>query len=586
MAAPAFKLDPRLKPLSDSLRGSLNSQTGRISSAFGKALGGSGVHGEGFKKVKEKLQDVSEQMAQATAEEIEAGTSLEDAFDLIAMSAFNEAANANIEEALADEVAQQAAAEAANNLDPNQAIGDFGKSALPEAQNIAEQIAAHDAEQQALASALQNGEPANDNVEMPTPSSIPPQNGKVISINRNKEKSEAARQQALNAERDNMNREKEMDDYQSRIQQEQDPRKKEALQKEYLDFLDKEIEKMQRKQKEREAQNQEAAKQKQQISPSEEQSNQEAVQPEQKPETPEPINKEPEKNLDEALKKVGEMKDDAAQEAEKANEKETEGMPELPREIGKEPATQTNPPEPEPQEKPNKIDQALNDAGVPLVDTDEDNPMLPKKTEAEKAKEKERAEAAGNNPNSKQGEDEGQDEETEARTPQKDPRRGIITQGVNSLKNRERLKEITNETNQLHTNMEGNRKKIEDINNKIGPEESKIKKLEKLNKLLKVIVPILFVISLILSLFSLVLGWVLVILPGLSTAASLTHKYLKKIRKKNEEEIEKIKAEIKKPLDERATEYKKLSANTKQVETLARERFRLKNQSLIGRNPK
>ena len=567
MADPAFKLDSGLKPLSDSLQESLASQNSRISGSLGKALGGSSISGAGFKNIKDKIQEMGERMAQSVSNEMLAGEAIQDVIGLAALAAV--AANDNVE-ALAEEAKKTAA-----NIDPNQIIDNFGKSPTPSEADLARQAA--------LADSLTGSTAANDNVETPN-------------------QEEAPKPKALSdakAANDNQ----ESDKKNEPPTKETEPPVAEVPNEEATQPLP-EQPVVPAQPPQTSAKNTPGA-QSDTTKNNQEQSN--------KPEPP--AQKTAESPTGEsATKPQGEPADNKPPVVEVPQEtgaqaptgaatpavKKTEGEPEPPAQKtaesptgesatkpqeeeakAKEQAEAGNPPpnaegeqpaegvpaktegEPEPPAEENKkIDNALDNLGVPLVPTDEYG--RPTKTKEEEAKAKEQAEA-GNPPPNADGEQptEGAPENKNQGTPQEGAKRGKITQGINYLRNYQKITELKNE--------------IKKINKKIKP-------LEHLITLLKIAYWSLYVVEIFIRLLAIVLALTIVFLiffplaEGVWAAASIPQASRLAI-KKEIKALEKSIEEEKKKRDKKEKEVKKYQ---NEIKNLAIQRNNLKNQALLS----
>lgn len=550
MAQAARKIDPNLKPLSDSLNSSLASETARVSDTLANSLGGSRLAGEGFKKINDKIQDIGEQMSQVLADELTGQELLKDAGMLALVIAANELNNEDNKKNLADSIK-----EGAQNIDPNEAINDFGNSALPENKSVAEQIAEHETKQAANDNVETPPVAANDNVENQ------PHDRLQAGMDRTKEKSEAAKKAALNPNA--LNTAQAAND-----NTENDPKSEPGAVDNPLPIVpppeptDNSLKSPQTNPPQNQKQPDQphdasttAAQQKNPEQPNE-------------PE-PKPAEKKAIENLD------------------KKEPENTEPKPEKPEENSEEKKEEAQPqPEPavEPEPETNPIDQALNEAGLPLVDTDEDNPMLPKKTEiekaAEQAKQQESAQTSENNQpdgNAPQS-TEGEDPENPNTPPQPGQKRGKITQGVNYLRNRGAISDIEKEIKQLEPKLRELKKEIKQINDKIKPIERKI-------TLLRIAYWSLFIVEIFLRLLAVVLAITIVFLIFFPLAEMVwaASSVPQGARLAMGKEIDKLKETIEDEKKKKEKKEKELKKYQNEIKNLAIQRYNLMNQSLLRR---
>ncbi len=503
MGQPAFKLDPSLKSTSDEMRASWNSYNDRISKPLGKAVGGSGVSGKGFRQVKEEMQNISERMIQNFTNELANNAILDDALALATLGAINDAVNDNVEEALAGEAAAKALKNQVTNLDPNQAIDDFGDSMLPDTDALTD----NDALQ---AAAMENAQVANDNVETP--------DGEAGF------KQDALRPGALDREQERKNRAKEMQNHESLINQEKDPGKRQDLKEKYADYLEKEIKKMDERGKKQEA--------------------------------------EADKKPDEENKP----------EEKKPTETPSEQNPENPEEN----------PTGDPSKK---VDDALDNQGLPLVDTDEDNPMLPKKTEAEKTQEAQQQGANNGQPNNENGQPEGQANESPEGQPADENKkrgyklpkeRGKITQGINYLRNRNDVKAKDSAIKLIQ-------KQISKLNNEIRPIDLKNKLLNLTLYPLRATWLTLWLIVIVLYALAGILQVTIVLYMPIGVIVQAAASGVRAAVKVIGSKIDSIKKSIKENEDKIKDKKEKIKSYTNQIKRLAKERQALLNeQSLLG----
>lgn len=506
MATSAFKLDPSLEPLSKSLRDSVESQSGRVNNALSKALGKSDVHGEGFKKVKDIIQDVGGQMTQALAEGITADENLKSAFVLNALNALNKAANDNLEQNLENEIAKKTETSALDNLNADQAITDFGNSVLPEVEQDAQQITQEALDQSNLVTAPLGTGAANDNQE--EVSTVTQKNSPKQPTNKTTPDKEELPPENIDA----------------------NTTKKEVLPKPVRPV--------------------------------------DSVEPTESEEQPTSIPK--------PLETTSVPTDQSP-----TPEPITTALPATPSEqkIAPEPSLPPTAPPPktadpeiqadEQPEVPEKITEPL-DALLPLIETDEDNPLLPKKILEESTK--------ANQEQAQNQDSENQDSaQNNEGSPQTNPERGKITQGINFLRNRAQFAEIDQEVQAIYEKIKQIQKDIKELSDKITPVERKINLYRIAYWSSFVVMIFLYLIAAILAL-TIIFLFIIPIAPFIWGLAEIPSASCTAIN----HQMDSLKKEIeddKKKKEKKEEELKKYQGDLK---TLAIKRHNLKNQSLLS----
>jgi Na+-transporting methylmalonyl-CoA/oxaloacetate decarboxylase gamma subunit len=153
---------------------------------------------------------------------------------------------------------------------------------------------------------------------------------------------------------------------------------------------------------------------------------------------------------------------------------------------------------------------------------------------------------------------------------------GILAQTANRIRFRKILEEIDKRMTNLIKDKKEIEKKIKNISNEIAPEERKLVayKIAKwtlfiiqwLLRVLAIVLGITIVFLLLVPLAQLV--WTLSSIPG--TAKTLMN-----------EKIKKVEEEIEKKTNEREKEQKKLKEKNSEIGKLAKERYKIINQSIV-----